>query len=222
MDSVLPAGPGASSNAQRRDYRISARAQTICGQRANVAAERAAHEHRSLTLRRDDQAAGAPGLGEDARMPRVPSPPASSPAARATMQANRRRDTAPELALRRELHRRGLRYRVDHAPVPGLRCRADVVFTRARVAVFVDGCFWHRCPDHGNTPRANHQWWDSKLAANVERDRAADAALRARGWSVIRIWEHEPPEDAAERIERLVGRSASPRAGFERGGDHDA
>ena len=83
------------------------------------------------------------------------------------MRANRRRDTGPELALRRELHRRGLRYRVDHAPIAGLRCRADIVFTRARVAVFVDGCFWHACPEHGNIPTANREWWQAKLELNV-------------------------------------------------------
>src|SRR5438105_437916 len=108
---------------------------------------------------------------------RARTPPASSPAARATMQANRRRDTGPELALRRELHRRGLRFRVDHPPVSGLQCRADMVFTRARVAVFVDGCFWHGCPEHGTLPRANGEWWRAKLEANAARDRRNDLAL---------------------------------------------
>jgi DNA mismatch endonuclease (patch repair protein) len=103
-------------------------------------------------------------------MPKLPpTPAASSDAARATMRANRRRDTGPELALRRELHRRGLRYRVDHRPVAETRCRVDIVFTRARVAVFVDGCFWHGCPSHGNVPRANREWWAQKLATKRRR-----------------------------------------------------
>lgn len=122
------------------------------------------------------------------------------------MRANRRRDTQPELAVRRELHRRGLRYRVDAAPVRGLRCRADLVFTRARVAVFVDGCFWHLCPEHGTSPSANGDWWRRKLLANVERDRRNDSALAAAGWRVVRVWEHEDPISAAERVSTAVTR----------------
>lgn len=128
----------------------------------------------------------------------TPSP--SSPGARATMIANRRRDTTPELALRRELHRRGLRFRVDHLAVRGLRCRVDIAFTRARIAVFVDGCFWHRCPEHGTLPRANGEWWAQKLQGNVERDRRNDAELKAAGWSVVRVWEHELIGPAADRV----------------------
>lgn len=108
------------------------------------------------------------------------------------------------MLLRRELHRRGLRYRVD-APVPGFpRRRADVLFARARVAVFIDGCFWHGCPEHKTTPAANGAWWAAKLARNVERDRETDAHLRALGWTVLRIWEHEDIEHAATDIERVV------------------
>jgi DNA mismatch endonuclease (patch repair protein) len=121
------------------------------------------------------------------------------------MRANRRRDTGPELALRRELHRRGMRFRVDHQAVPGLRCRVDIAFTRARVAVFVDGCFWHVCPVHGTAPKANHDWWATKLEQNVSRDRRNDQALREAGWTVIRVWEHEPPVQAADLVVRLVG-----------------
>jgi len=132
------------------------------------------------------------------------SPAAFSPAARATMRANRRRDTGPELALRRELHRCGLRYRVDFPPLPELRCRPDVVFTRARVAVFVDGCFWHRCPEHGAVPVANAEYWLPKLEANVARDRRADAALAAAGWTVMRFWEHANPRQSAAAIEWAV------------------
>jgi len=113
-------------------------------------------------------------------------------------------DTKPELALRRELHRRGLRYRVGTAPLPGLRRRADVVFTRRRIAVFVDGCFWHRCPEHGTQPRNNFDWWQAKLDRNVERDRHTDAALLAAGWRVVRVWEHEDPAAAAAAIAAQV------------------
>lgn len=120
------------------------------------------------------------------------------------MRANRRRDTRPELALRSELHRRGLRFRVDFAPVQGLRCRPDVVFTRARVAVFVDGCFWHSCPVHGTRPTANGAWWAAKLDGNRARDRWNDAALAAEGWHVIRIWEHERPEEGADWVETFL------------------
>lgn len=120
------------------------------------------------------------------------------------MSRVRSRHTAPELAVRRELHRRGLRYRTD-MPVPDIgRTRPDIVFTRVRVAVFVDGCFWHRCPDHGTSPKANADWWSEKLDGNVRRDRAIDLALAEAGWLVIRIWEHEEPVEAADRIESAV------------------
>jgi len=116
------------------------------------------------------------------------------------MQGNRKRDTRPELALRSELHRRGLRYRVDASPLPGLRCRADVVFTRLQVAVFIDGCFWHGCPEHGTKPNTNASYWQAKIGRNVERDRRNDARLSKEGWTVIRVWEHEDPTVAARRI----------------------
>ena len=112
------------------------------------------------------------------------------------MRANSRAHTAPERALRSELHRRGLRFRVD-APVevgaPGRRPRPDIVFGRHRVAVFVDGCFWHACPEHGSLPVANRAFWKRKLDANSARDRRTDALLTEAGWRVIRVWEHEVP-----------------------------
>lgn len=120
------------------------------------------------------------------------------------MVANRRVGTAPELAIRRELHRRGLRFRIDLRVGGALRTRPDIVFTRARVAVFVDGCFWHRCPIHGTSPKAHSEYWTPKLDRNVERDRETDAALAALGWTVIRVWEHEPVDEAADRIEEAV------------------
>lgn len=131
-------------------------------------------------------------------------PTASSDDALRRMTRQGRRDTRPELMLRRELWRRGLRYRVDARPIANMRRRADLLFTRARVAVFVDGCFWHYCPEHGTAPRANAEWWSSKLLANVRRDRDTDGRLVLAGWASIRVWEHEAPAAAADRVERAV------------------
>lgn len=120
------------------------------------------------------------------------------------MSRQRTRDTAAEWALRRLLHARGLRYRVD-AVLPGLpRRRADILFPRQKVAVFVDGCFWHGCPDHKTEPKSNADWWATKLARNAQRDRETDAHLTELGWNVVRIWEHEDPECAADRVEAAV------------------
>lgn len=117
-----------------------------------------------------------------------------------------RRDTTPELAIRSELHRRGFRFRVDRAPVPGLRSRADIVFGPARVAVYVDGCFWHSCPEHGTRPKANAEWWERKLDRNQERDRETDRVLREHGWRVVRIWEHENPVEAVDKVQEILNR----------------
>lgn len=117
-----------------------------------------------------------------------------------------RRDTGPELVIRSELHRRGFRFRVDRAPLPGVRSRADIVFGPARVAVYVDGCFWHSCPEHGTSPKANADWWERKLKRNRERDAETDNALRRHGWEVVRIWEHEDPVAAADRVETALTR----------------
>jgi len=129
------------------------------------------------------------------------------------MQLQRTRDTRPELAVRRLLHSAGLRYRVDRAPLPGLRRRADVVFGPAKVALYVDGCFWHGCPQHPRTARANSAYWQSKLAANRARDADTDRQLAAAGWLVLRVWEHEDPAAVAARVvvavsERIGRRSA--------------
>lgn len=126
-------------------------------------------------------------------------PVASSKGVSAQMSRMPRKDSGPELALRRELFRRGLRYRT-HLPLPG---RPDVCFTRARLAVFVDGCFWHRCPQHATIPRSNTQWWQDKLQGNVQRDARQSQALRDLGWTVLRIWEHVPPSAAADLVERV-------------------
>ncbi len=114
------------------------------------------------------------------------------------MQRMPRRDTAPELALRRELHRRGLRFRKDYERIPG---RPDIAFPRARLAVFVDGCFWHRCPEHATQPKNNASWWSAKLDSNVTRDRRQDQQLVDQGWTVVRVWEHEAVGEACDRIE---------------------
>ena len=117
------------------------------------------------------------------------------------MRANRRTDTKPELALRRALHRQGYRYRKDYRlDLTGARVRPDIAFTARRVAVFVDGCFWHCCPQHGTQPASNTWYWAPKLARNVERDRAADAALAAAGWRVVRVWEHESLDGAVAAV----------------------
>jgi DNA mismatch endonuclease, patch repair protein len=129
------------------------------------------------------------------------------------MSRQARTGTSPELALRRELHRRGLRFRVDfRLDAAGLRRRrSDIAFTRRRIAVFVDGCFWHACPLHATFPKANGSWWEAKLAGNVARDRDTDARLADAGWTVIRIWEHEETIVAAARVERAVhGRVDTP------------
>jgi DNA mismatch endonuclease (patch repair protein) len=119
------------------------------------------------------------------------------------MQRTKRRDTPAELALRSALHRRGHRFRVDH-PLPGLRRRADLVFTRDRLAVFVDGCFWHACPEHATWPKTNEGWWRDKILGNVARDRDTNERLARMGWAVERVWEHEKPSEAADRVEATL------------------
>ena len=130
-----------------------------------------------------------------------PIPQASSAGRRRNMQANRRRDTRPELALRSALHRAGYRYRCDlRIDLPEGRVRPDIVFTRKRVAVFVDGCFWHSCPEHGSRPSVNQSYWSPKLARTVERDARNTRSLEDAGWTVIRIWEHEDLDRSVERV----------------------
>lgn len=125
----------------------------------------------------------------------------TSPGRRRNMQAIRRKDTKPELAVRSLLHAARLRYRCDLRMNVGERVvRPDIVFTRRKVAVFVDGCFWHCCPEHGAPPRKNTEYWGPKLQRNRERDTENNAALEAEGWVVIRAWEHTPPAEIADRV----------------------
>ena len=136
---------------------------------------------------------------------------ASSDGTRRSMLANRGRDTAPELRIRSLVHRSGLRFRVDTRPLPHLRRTADLVFRPVEIAVFVDGCYWHGCPEHFVQPKTNSEFWKEKIGRNVERDRDTDSTLRDAGWTAIRIWEHEEPEAAAAEIVELVRRKRAER-----------
>lgn len=137
----------------------------------------------------------------------VPYPTPVSDVVSACMRANKSRDTSPELVVRSLLHRSGLRFRVDRRlRVGDVFVRPDIVFVGVRVAVFIDGCFWHRCPRHGTSPKSNQAYWQPKLDRNVMRDRRATEALRGDGWIVIRGWEHEPPAAVAARAASAVRR----------------
>lgn len=130
------------------------------------------------------------------------------------MSRQRSRNTAVEMALRRELHRMGMRYRLHRRPMPGVRREADIVFGPAKVAVFVDGCFWHGCPEHATWPKTNDEFWRDKIERNRARDQDTDRRLTAAGWLPIRVWEHEDPLQAAERVHVTVSarRPRSPQA----------
>jgi len=153
---------------------------------------------------RRDPGAGCRATAYPWEMPEV------SPSRRRIMQGNKSRDTLPELAVRRLLHRQGFRYRVNFKPEPSLRRSADIVFPWARIAVFVDGCFWHACPDHSSTPRSNTAYWVPKFARNRERDQDTTARLERAGWAVLRYWEHEDPEEVAASVATrvMLGRAA--------------
>ncbi|WP_411700880.1 very short patch repair endonuclease [Conyzicola sp.] len=135
---------------------------------------------------------------------------ATNEATRTSMLGNRSRDTKPELLVRRALHAQGYRFRVDLRPEPTLRTRSDIVFTKRRVAIYIDGCFWHGCPTHGTTPKSNVDYWAPKLARNIERDRESTRALQERGWVVLRFWEHQPVGEVVAAITaRLKSENAS-------------
>lgn len=154
------------------------------------------------SLVRDERTSAMAGLNGS----HTPAP--LSAAVSFQMQRMPRSSTGPETLIRKELHRRGLRFRINLRELPG---RPDIVFTSVHIAVFVDGCFWHSCPDHGILPKNNREWWRNKLARNVERDREKDVQLAQMGWVVVHVWEHEQPSAAADAIEE-VWRSAHDNA----------
>jgi DNA mismatch endonuclease (patch repair protein) len=126
------------------------------------------------------------------------------------MQSNRSRDTGPEMALRRLLFAQGLRYRVAYKPLKSKRTTVDVAFTKARLIIQVDGCFWHGCPEHYRLPKTNTEYWQAKIERNQARDAAATAALQEAGWEVLRFWEHEDPSKVAALVaEALAARRAA-------------
>ena len=126
------------------------------------------------------------------------------------MLGNRSRDTKPEMLVRSLVHRRGLRYRVSQRPIANVRRTADLVFRRAKVAVNVDGCFWHGCEQHYKEPKTNTEYWRNKIDGNRRRDRETDELLTAAGWLALRFWEHEDPAEVAETIEHSVRIARSP------------
>ena len=138
------------------------------------------------------------------RKRRTGTPKPSSEDARRRMENQPQRDTRPELKIRSILHKLGFRYRVDYQPIKGIRRRADVAFIGPRVAVFVDGCFWHGCPTHGTWPKSNPKFWRNKIKTNQKRDADTNKRLEEAGWKVVRIWEHEDPFDAARKIAETI------------------
>jgi DNA mismatch endonuclease (patch repair protein) len=163
---------------------------------------KAASPDRAQTAPPEDE----PLVSATPRQASPPEPVRERPGAElgARMSRLSRRDTAPELALRRELHHRGLRYRLQ-VPVPTAPRRTiDIAFTRARVAVFVDGCFWHGCPEHGVRPETNRDWWRWKIERNQARDADTNERLQAAGWAVVRVWEHSVPAKAALAVAAVV------------------
>lgn len=135
---------------------------------------------------------------------KIRKPKPSSEAALKRMKAAKPRDTAAEKALRSALHKKGLRFRIDGKPIKALNRKADIVFRPAKVAVFVDGCFWHGCPIHGTQAKENAEFWAKKIKQNQERDKDTVIQLQAVGWRVIRVWEHEDPEKTAQEIYDIV------------------
>ncbi|MEE3851786.1 very short patch repair endonuclease [Gordonia sp. LSe1-13] len=160
------------------------------------------------SIGRDEAVASTRSLSPKSTQER---PPASSESVRSRMSKQKRKDTQAELLVRRALHSRGVRFRVGVRPEPALRVRGDIVWRGLKLIVFIDGCFWHGCPEHATRPRANAEWWAEKLDNNVRRDRRTDADLSDRDWHVLRFWEHEDPEDVADVICAKLGalRSAS-------------
>ena len=129
------------------------------------------------------------------------------------MAATRGVNNRGDLLLRSILHKRGLRFRIQRRLIPGSTRSVDIVFPKARLAVFVDGCFWHGCPIHGTQPKSNVEWWRAKIHQNKDRDLETNELLRELGWDVLRVWEHEDPEDASERIVEAYERNRAARIG---------
>lgn len=161
----------------------------------------------SMTLQDDNDVDLLPLEGSTPRV-RFPDrlPGASSPAAERRMKATRRRGTKAEQLVCANLDELELQYEVDRAPIQGLRRRADICFPEAQIAVFIDGCFWHSCPLHGTSPKANHEWWEAKLEANCQRDADTNRILSEAGWTVLRFWAHEPAGDVAQTIVDVLAR----------------
>lgn len=147
--------------------------------------------------------------GDPAKRNPIRRPPASSEVVRRNMRRQKRRDTGCEIAVRRLLHASGIRYRVDFRPLPDERFRVDIGWKARKLAVFIDGCFWHGCPEHGTLPKSNTQWWQDKLTANADRDLRSTEVLRSRGWTVLRFWEHEDPSQVVEIIRTHLRRSTA-------------
>ncbi|MGW5703486.1 very short patch repair endonuclease [Amycolatopsis japonica] len=161
------------------------------------------HATRQENLAQGWELARSQGLTHDEEPP--PASWASSPAVRTSMRGNRGRDTRPERLLRTQLHARGLRYRVSARPLPNLRRTADIVFPKAKIAVFVDGCYWHGCPDHHRQAKTNAQFWKTKIADNKRRDSETNSILKENGWTVLRFWEHEDVTQVADQISMTLG-----------------
>ncbi len=137
-------------------------------------------------------------------MKKLGKPAPSSDAALKRMKAAKPRDTVPEKALRSALFKKGVRYKIDARPVKELNRRADIVFRSAKVAIFVDGCFWHGCPIHGTQAKANAEFWKNKIKQNQIRDEDTNKQLKKAGWRVIRVWEHKNPEKASQKIYNII------------------
>ncbi|MGW4777231.1 very short patch repair endonuclease [Streptomyces filamentosus] len=184
--------------ASRRTGRVAARLEwTAAGRRRRHSLGEMDHPTRSANLRAAWLLAEKAGLlmEED-----TGNSWASSRGTRASMRSNRARDTKPELRLRSSLHREGLRFRVNARPVATLRRTADVLFSKNKVAVFVDGCYWHGCPTHRSIPSTNRNFWVSKIEGNKSRDRETEGLLVENGWFVVRVWEHTPVDDAVALV----------------------
>lgn len=142
---------------------------------------------------------------------RARAPASSTASVRNVMVANWGGNTAPERRLRSALHKSGLRFFIDYRPVPEIRCTADVVFPKAKVCVFVDGCFWHGCRLHFKSPKSNTGWWREKIQGNRDRDRKQSQLLKSHGWTVVRVWEHAVFNGSLERLVRKIKNTVSAR-----------